>query len=606
MHVTLEKNTTVKGGKHTYIIKEVLGQGGFGITYMALVKERGNVYIYALKEHFIQDRCERNEEGEVTWSKPVTDYVESSKKDFLNEAHRLEQLREKNENIVRVEEAFEYNNTAYFAMEYLDGDSLAKKVQRGVMDEREMLRVMRPVVLAVQYLHDNRLLHLDIKPENIVMRIGDDGKETPVLIDFGVSMHFNAQGGPTTTSRYVGGTKGYAPLEQAWGVDRFAPTLDVYALGATMYYLLTGKEPGLADHDTAKKVEEQLKANGVSETTVNAISHAMRANPAERTSSALLLMEELSRTPTVPKENDETSTRIHRENRGNDTVPIKKEKDIIKKPSPWWKKLSWLMVCVLSGLIVGVLLWPTDGVKKHKLAEGKDVDVAIEEGLMMKMVWVEGGTYEIGATEEQGDDAWGDEMPRHMVTIDNYWIGESEVTQAQWMAVMGYNPSINKGDDLPVDNVSWLDAQEFVKKLNEKTGYEFSLPTEAEWEYAARGGKNGRGNKYSGGNYVEDVAWCSYNSGGMTHAVKSKNPNELGLYDMSGNVWEWCSDWFGSYDREPQTNPTGAVDGTYKVYRGGSWYNSSRYSRVSTRINRLPSEKGSITGMRLAMHKNKK
>ncbi|MBQ3247459.1 MAG: SUMF1/EgtB/PvdO family nonheme iron enzyme, partial [Alistipes sp.] len=172
-----------------------------------------------------------------------------------------------------------------------------------------------------------------------------------------------------------------------------------------------------------------------------------------------------------------------------------------------------------------------------------------------EMVFVKGGTFTMGATAEQGSDADSDEKPAHSVTVSNFYIGKYEVTQAQWEAVMGKNPSRFKGDNLPVERVSWNDIQKFIEKLNAKTGKRYRLPTEAEWEYAARGGNQSKGYKYSGSNDIGSVAWYTDNSSSPTHPVGQKQPNELGLYDMSGNVYEWCSDWHGSYSSGSQTNP---------------------------------------------------
>ena len=201
------------------------------------------------------------------------------------------------------------------------------------------------------------------------------------------------------------------------------------------------------------------------------------------------------------------------------------------------------------------------------------------------MVYVAGGTFMMGATEEQGDDAYNDEKPVHSVTLDGFYIGAFEVTQAQWKAVMGTNLSNWKGDDLPVENVSWSDAVSFCGKLSQMAGKEYRLPTEAEWEYAARGGQQAGGTKYAGSNNVGDVAWYTNNSGSKTHPVGQKQPNALGLYDMSGNVWEWCSDWYDSdyYSSSPSVNPQGPSGGSSRVNRGGGWYDDARYCRVSSR-----------------------
>ena len=222
-------------------------------------------------------------------------------------------------------------------------------------------------------------------------------------------------------------------------------------------------------------------------------------------------------------------------------------------------------------------------------------------GVSFKMIAVAGGTFTMGATAEQGSDASDVEKPAHKVTLSNFSIGQTEVTQALWEAVMGSNPSSFKGTKLPVEEVSWNDCQTFIAKLNQLTGRHFRLPTEAEWECAARGGKQSKGYKYAGSNTLGDVAWYDGNSSSKTHDVATKQPNELGLYDMSGNVWEWCQDWYGSYSSSSQTNPTGSTSGSYRVIRGGSWDFHSRYCRVSYRDNGSPDLRFVSLGLRVAL-----
>jgi formylglycine-generating enzyme required for sulfatase activity len=201
-----------------------------------------------------------------------------------------------------------------------------------------------------------------------------------------------------------------------------------------------------------------------------------------------------------------------------------------------------------------------------------------------EMVFVEGGTFTMGCTTEQGSDCSNDEKPLHRVTLSDFNIGKYEVTQAQWEAIMGSNFSRFKGDNLPVDNVYLKEIQEFIEKLNSQTGKNYRLPTEAEWEYAARGGNKSNGYKYSGSNNLSLVAWfIDDNNGNTTHPVGTKLPNELGIYDMSGNVREFCSDWYGSYSKPEQQNPTGNLSGSYSVTRGGSWYCHAQNCRVTFR-----------------------
>ncbi len=226
------------------------------------------------------------------------------------------------------------------------------------------------------------------------------------------------------------------------------------------------------------------------------------------------------------------------------------------------------------------------------------------------MVAVQGGTFTMGATPEQGSDAFDNEYPTHQVTLSDYHIGQTEVTQELWLAVMGSNPSSFTGDlQRPLEQVSWDDCQTFITKLNQMTGKNFRLPTEAEWEYAARGGNRSEGYKYAGSNTVGDVAWYWDNSYALgssnpdygTHSVATKAPNELGLYDLSGNVWEWCQDWYGSYSSDAQTNPTGPASGSFRVARGGSWDYDAGSCRVSNRGGSTPSATYFDLGLRLAL-----
>ena len=232
---------------------------------------------------------------------------------------------------------------------------------------------------------------------------------------------------------------------------------------------------------------------------------------------------------------------------------------------------------------------------------GSVITIPVKDGISIEMVKVEAGSFNMGATPEmQNPDE--DEKPVHRVTLtNNYYIGKYEVTQALWKTVMGNKSSRFKGDNLPVEKVSWNNCQKFISKLNKLTGKSFCLPTEAEWEFAARGGKKSRGYQYSGSNTLGDVAWYEGNSGSKTHAVGTKQPNELGIYDMTGNVYEWCQDWYGSYSSSPQTNPIGAVSGSCRVYRGGCWVSSARNCRTSYRGRRTPDFRYGFLGLRLVL-----
>ena len=248
---------------------------------------------------------------------------------------------------------------------------------------------------------------------------------------------------------------------------------------------------------------------------------------------------------------------------------------------------------LINYLLLGV--W-SDGV-------GSEGNVFTVNGVDFVMVPVEGGTFTMGA-DGQDSEAGAEEFPAHQVTVSGYSIGQTEVTQALWQAVMGSNPSGFTGDlQRPVEMVSWNTCQEFILRLNEMTGKHFRLPTEAEWEFAARGGNKSKGYKYAGSNNVGDVAWYTSNSGSTTHPVAQKAPNELGLYDMTGNVLEWCQDWYGAsyYTSDAQTDPLGPPTGTTRSYRSCSYNGAAKYCTLSHRAGYAPTETNNRTGLRLVL-----
>jgi len=216
------------------------------------------------------------------------------------------------------------------------------------------------------------------------------------------------------------------------------------------------------------------------------------------------------------------------------------------------------------------------------------------------MVYVEGGSFEMGTYGGSND-----EKPRHKIVLTGFSIGRYEVTQAMWTKVMGNDPDVNYFagcDSCPVEKVSYLSIALFLEKLNALTGQEFRLPTEAEWEFAARGGVHSKSFRYSGGNNINDIAWYELNAGAHTHVVGTKTPNELGIYDMSGNVWEWCSDWYAPdyYAHSSMQNPEGPATARFRVIRGGSWYYDKAGLRTTDRDKGDPALRYGYVGFRLA------
>jgi formylglycine-generating enzyme required for sulfatase activity len=275
-------------------------------------------------------------------------------------------------------------------------------------------------------------------------------------------------------------------------------------------------------------------------------------------------------------------------------------------PTPKNKRTLWIALGIGMAVVVALVVIlakpkPTPSYYEESPQEAVTVTddlTIIANGVSFVMKSVEGGTFQMGGNDSEAD---GDEQPVHSVALSGYYMGETEVTQTLWKAVMGSNPSIFKGDNLPVEQVSWNDCQDFIRKLNQLTGMNFRLPTEAEWEFAARGGNQSNGYTYAGSNNIGSVAWYDDNSGSKSHAVKGKSPNELGLYDMSGNVWEWCSDWYGDYGSGSQTNPKGPSSGSSRVLRGGGWFDIAGECRVSRRVSNDPGARLNLDGFRLCL-----
>ncbi len=569
MSNALKSGSLLQGGR--YKIQSVLGQGGFGITYMA--EQTGLDRKVAIKEFFMKDRCERT--GETTLVKGSTGatnaMVSRFREKFLKEARNI--ARFTHPNIVRIHDIFEENGTAYYVMEYAPCGSLSDKVRReGPMPESVATRYIKQIASALDYIHRQNVNHLDVKPGNIMLNVHDES----ILIDFGLSKQYDAASGGQTSTTPVGISEGYAPMEQykMGGVSSFTPETDVYALGATFFYLLTGQRPPSASDVMEDGIPEgELVTRRVSQSVIAAISKAMEPRKRDRFRSMQEFINAIA-------------------SDGENTVLVSEPEET-----------------VIS-----------------KAVEEKIKSFTVK-GVSFDMIKVKGGTFNMGATPEQEYPDY-NEKPVHKVTLDDYWIGETQVTQALWKAVMGktltqiasYNngSTWGVGDNNPMYYISWNDCQEFVKKLNALTGQHFRLPTEAEWEFAARGGTKSRGYQYSGSNNLGDVAWYWENSGdrrnsgswgderamsnhNRTHPVATKAPNELGIYDMSGNVGEWCQDRDGSYSSSSQTNPTGPSSGSHRVCRGGSWYSTAGGCRSAFRGNNYQSIYGCTLGVRLAL-----
>lgn len=659
-----------------YRIVRKLGQGGFGITYLAehvVLRKR-----VAIKEFFFQQFCERDD-GTSHVTVPTVgnrELVEKFRRKFVKEA-QLIASKLSHPSIVGVTDVFDENGTSYYVMDYIEGRSLSDIIkERGRIGEAEAIAIIDSVCRALAYVHSRNINHLDIKPGNIMVE-AETGNV--VLIDFGVAKQYDAATGEATTTTPVGRSHGYSPLEQykVGGVSQFSPESDIYALGATLYKMLTGTTPPEAG-DVAQDGLPPIPSD-ISASVRRAITAAMSTAKKDRPHTIAEFLdilhgktaggEETEVEEKKPKQKQDDIEVIviddGKGNSGNNGNNEDRASDSSAsghnshpqpqpEPTPQPQRRKWLPWVVAAGVaavvfvaimlfrpkpesippdIIAAVTSGTDTVSQQEQPQ-QPVQQPVQQQPVqqpmqpvqqqqeqqpveqqpeperpqsnlpeIEMVWVSGGTFTMGATSEQGSDAWDDEKPAHSVTLSGYYIGKYEVTQAQWKAVMGNNPSSFKGDNLPVESVSWNEVQEFIKKLNQMTGKSYRLPTEAEWEYAARGGNNSRGYKYSGSNNIGSVAWYYDNSGSTTHPVGSKSPNELGIYDMSGNVREWCQDRWASnyYSSSPQRNPQGSASGSDRVLRGGCWDNDARNCRVSCRSYVSPYSGGYYLGFRLVL-----
>ena len=638
----LANNTLLQGGK--YKIVGHISSGGFGNTYEG-VHTMMDTRV-AIKEFFPKMFCNRDENTShiTVATQSNKELVDKLRKKFIEEAKAIFKMN--HPNIVKVHDIFEENDTAYYVMDYIDGKSLGDIVkQRGPLPEAEAVGYIRQVADALKYVHSLNRLHLDIKPGNVMV----DATGHAMLIDFGASKHYDMESGENTSTLMGVNTKGYAPVEQSTqSFTKFSPATDIYALGATLYKMLTGITPPDANLLMAKEETLAPLPSCISKSTHNAVLKAMTLIRADRPQTIDVFLGLLD-SKTVYNSDDEATVceeaekvrqaeekrrLAEEENLKEDESRRAAEEEARRKAEEEQKrkaeeqkrntakksssKNAWLWIVIGVIAVVGIIIGVNSNGNSSDSGNSKQSGGAIQSGdntlsqqifsktytangVSFDMMMVKAGTFTMGAKSEM-KDLEPDEKPTHQVTLTNdYYIGKTEVTQALWMAVMGNNPSYFIGDNLPVESVSWNDCQKFISKLNSLTGQNFRLPTEAEWEFAARGGNNSNHYQYSGSNELGDVAWYVGNSGDTTHVVATKQPNELGIYDMSGNVWEWCSDWFGNYSSSSLTNPTGPNSGSYRVLRGGGWSSLARNCRSSYRHGVAPGNGSLDDGLRLVL-----
>ena len=443
-------------------------------------------------------------------------------------------------NLLRPASYGDVKGVPYLVLSYCEQGSAKSLI--GQMSEAQVWHFIRDVALGLRYLHSctPEIIHQDIKPENIL--ISADG--TFMITDFGVSSKVRKTLRKSVAKASIsGGTTAFMSPERFGEDNRPIKASDIWALGATIYEIMCEDTPFGDNGGLTQKVGAE-----------------------------------------IPKVYGEYSEKL------------KKTVRLCLSQNPWDRPTSDQLVELAEMELRGA-----PAVKPYNpLSLELDVEIFKEtvNGVSFDMVSIKGGSFLMGNSDRKEN-----ERPIHRVTVGDFYIGKTQVSQSLWRAVMGNNPSYFEGDNLPVESVSWDDVQVFIEKLNRLSGKKYRLPTEAEWEYAAGGGSEKRTN-WSGTDDESSLtkyAWCDSNSGNQTHEVATKLPNSLGLYDMSGNVWEWCNDWYGSYTSNDQVNPIGASSGTLRVIRGGSGFSKLPYCQVANRGNYRPVNFNYGLGFRLSL-----
>lgn len=576
-----------------YTLKHQLGVGGMAEVWLAENALGKKAAVKLLLSKFCDD--------------------ESVRSRFYTEAKVMVELN--HPYIRQVYDLDELDGRPAIIMEYLEGDDLKALMKQGRrFTDEELKQWWNQLVDALNYTHARDVVHRDIKPSNIFIDLNGDVK----LLDFGIAKVADTTSGTMTGSTL--GTRIYMSPEQVKDPKRVDYRTDLYSLAVTFVHLLTGKAP----YDSTTTSDFEIQACIVSK-PVNLsllpeewqafLAPYLEKDPDKRPE---LRYFETVGTPSYTKptpneepfEDEDEGTVVSETEQKKPTSP-NAEAPLSSGTSPKNKNKSGLWIGLgIAAILLLVILFtfnkkddtPTYQSYQRESTTSQPTnsnEMTINvNGVSFVMKKVEGSSFNMGSYD---DDAADEEQPVHGVTISTFYMAETEVTQALWEAVMGENPSKYVGNNLPVDQVSWNDCQSFIKKLNNLTGKKFRLPTEAEWEFAARGGNKSGSYKYSGSNYIGSVAWYDGNSGNESHPVKTKSPNELGLYDMSGNVWEFCSDWMDSYDDYRQIDPTGPSSGTYRVVRGGGWNRDEYRCRVSYRGRYTTNDRHFSNGLRLAM-----
>lgn len=566
------------------IIKE-LGKGGFGITYLADDSRR--------KQRVVIKTLNANQQGEPN-------FLDTQEK-FLNEGFILKSFD--HPHIVKVYEPIQIDTLWGLVMEYIPGSDLKDYTsEKGYLSEAEALGYIDQIAQALDCVHRKNFFHRDVKPHNIMLR---QQQREAVLIDFGIAREYIDQ--QTVYLSNSLGTELYKPIEQYEQRGRFGPYTDIYALAVTLYHLLTGQAPGGGsplytakarkdgqERGYGNQIDEylwgELAKTGISDRTQQAIQAGMQIEPTQRPHTMTEFRELLGLV--------------------NKSASAKSKPLPTPTPSPQpLKKFSFETTQIK--IVDGFFGQKVKIVKQSK--QGEYISEDLGNGVKLEMVSIPAGSFLMGSPVGEGNE---NEKPQHLVNVPTFYMGKYPITQSQYLAIMGENPSHFQGGDLPVENVSWLNAQEFCEKLSKKSGKKYRLPSEAEWEYACRAGTTtpfhfGETITTDVANFNGDDTYGNAPKGKYlqktTLVGNYKVANNFGLYDLHGNVCEWCLD---EYEDNYQDAPT---DGSARenifskdknkkrLLRGGSWKYNPRNCRSAYRNRRSADTRHNYIGFRLVL-----
>lgn len=576
-----------------YRIGAEIGRGGMAVVYQAFDEKFDT--LVAIK--FLNKEFAHNE---------------NIRKRFLAEAKSM--FRMSHPNIIKVTDLIDEGDVVAFVMEFAEGVTLKEHLDRkGRLKDEEIISIFTQMQDAVGYVHDQRLVHRDIKPSNFMI----DNRGKIKLMDFGIAKALDPSSSEYTqtgTGMQMG-TPMYMSPEQVRNTKTVGAPSDIYSLGVVLWQMVSGRKPYNTELLSTVEIQIAILQEPLPLTRTcwdSLIARAMEKDSARRISNCSIFLNELNRLRPGSGQNAHSAENTVSESYAFEThrgqqshIPddrrssrtsgqvASRTSNTSGKSLPGFKLRRLI---VISGILLALIAVVYFLQKPKEQPVSTAIDPVLYEP---EMIRVEGGTFTMG--DECADSTNNEACPAHTVTLNTFSISKFEITQSQWKAVMGKNPSSKNCDNCPVEQVTWNDVQDFINELNSKTGKNYRLPTEAEWEYAAKGGNKSRIYKYAGSNNIDYVAWHKKNSSDMTHSVGLKQANELGIYDMSGNVWEWCSDRYGSYGAEHQTNPQGWGNDENRVLRGGSYYNYKQYCQNTRRFKSEATSRFYRIGFRLAM-----